>query len=44
MRWVGHVARMGAMRNAYNILVGRPEGKDHSENLRVDGRIILPWI
>jgi hypothetical protein len=24
---VGHVARMGDMRNAYNILVGKPEGK-----------------
>jgi hypothetical protein len=27
MRWVGHVARMGAKRNAYRILVGKPEGK-----------------
>jgi hypothetical protein len=27
MRWAGHVARMGDMRNAYNILVGKPEGK-----------------
>jgi hypothetical protein len=27
MRWAGHVARMRAMRNAYSILVGRPEGK-----------------
>jgi hypothetical protein len=27
MRWVGHVARMGAMRNAYNILVRKSEGK-----------------
>jgi len=27
MRWVGHVAQMGQMRNAYNILVGKPEGK-----------------
>jgi hypothetical protein len=26
-RWTGHVARMGAKRNAYRILVGRPEGK-----------------
>jgi hypothetical protein len=23
----GHVTRMGEMRNAYNILVGKPEGK-----------------
>jgi hypothetical protein len=27
MRWAGHVARMGEMRNAYMILVGKPEGK-----------------
>jgi hypothetical protein len=25
MKWVGHVARMGEVRGAYNILVGRPE-------------------
>jgi hypothetical protein len=27
IRWAGHVARMGAMRNAYRLLVGKPEGK-----------------
>jgi hypothetical protein len=27
MRWAGHVARMGEMRNKYTILVGKPEGK-----------------
>jgi hypothetical protein len=27
MRWAGHVARMGAKRNTYRILVGNPEGK-----------------
>jgi hypothetical protein len=27
MRWVGHVARMRETRNAYRILVGKPEGK-----------------
>jgi hypothetical protein len=25
--WAGHVARMGEMRNAYNILVGKPKRK-----------------
>jgi hypothetical protein len=25
MRWVGHVACMGVVRGAYNILVGKPE-------------------
>jgi hypothetical protein len=28
-RWVGHVARMGEKRNAYRLLVGKPEGKNH---------------
>jgi hypothetical protein len=27
IKWWWHVARMGAMRNAYKILVGKPEGK-----------------
>jgi hypothetical protein len=27
MRWARHVARMGAERNAYRILVGKPDGK-----------------
>jgi hypothetical protein len=27
LREMGHVARIGEMRNAYNILVGNPEGK-----------------
>jgi hypothetical protein len=27
MRWAGHVARIEEKRNAYRILVGKPEGK-----------------
>jgi hypothetical protein len=27
MRWAGHVARMGVMRNAYRILAGKQEGE-----------------
>jgi hypothetical protein len=27
MRWAGHVARIGAKRNAYRIKVGKPERK-----------------
>jgi hypothetical protein len=27
MRWAGHVARMGEKRNAYRLLMGKPEGK-----------------
>jgi hypothetical protein len=38
--WAGHVARMGEMRNTYNILVGKQGGMNHWEDLDVDGRII----
>jgi hypothetical protein len=34
MRWAGHVARMGEKRNAYRILVGKPEGKRPLGRLR----------
>jgi hypothetical protein len=34
-----HVACMGQMRNAYGLLVGRPEGKNHLEDLGIDGGI-----
>jgi hypothetical protein len=27
IRWAGHVARMGARRGLYRVLVGKPEGK-----------------
>jgi hypothetical protein len=27
IRWAGHVAGIGKKRNAYRILVGKPEGK-----------------
>jgi hypothetical protein len=27
MRWAGHVSRMREKRNAYRLLVGKPEGK-----------------
>jgi hypothetical protein len=27
MRWAGRVTRMGETRNAYTVLVGKPEGK-----------------
>jgi hypothetical protein len=34
MRWVGHVARIGEKRNAYRILVGKPERKRPLERPR----------
>jgi hypothetical protein len=56
MRWVGHVACMGKMRNVYKILVRKREGKrllgKHNrrwkENIRVDvtetGWEVVKWI
>jgi hypothetical protein len=38
MRWAGHVARIGENRNAYRLLVGKPEGK------RPLGRPICRWV
>jgi hypothetical protein len=35
---VGHVARMREMRNVYKNFVGKPKGKNHSEDLGIDGR------
>jgi hypothetical protein len=37
MRWAWHVARNGNMINAHNILFGKPEGRDYSKDLGVDG-------
>jgi hypothetical protein len=34
MRWAGHVARMEEVRGAYDILVGRPEGRRPLERPR----------
>jgi hypothetical protein len=38
MRWAGHVARKGKKRNAYRLLVGKPEGK------RPLGRSRRRWV
>ncbi|KAJ4438503.1 hypothetical protein ANN_14448 [Periplaneta americana] len=46
LRWAGHVAHMGESRNAYGVLVGRPEGKRPSgrprrrweDNIKIDLR------
>jgi hypothetical protein len=43
MGWAEHVASMEENRNAYGILVEKPEGKRHCEDLDVGGRIILRW-
>jgi hypothetical protein len=56
MRWAGHVARMGEARGAYDILVGRPEGRRPlgrtrrrwEDNIKIDLREIgfgdVDWI
>jgi hypothetical protein len=38
MKWVGHLAWMGEMRNANKLLVGKPEGK------RPLGRARHRWV
>jgi hypothetical protein len=51
MNWAGHVTRMGEMRNAYRMLVGKPEGKrplgrsrcKWEDNIRMDLREI-GWV
>jgi hypothetical protein len=35
---------MGEKRDAYSILVGRPEGSNNLGDPGIDGRIILKWI
>jgi hypothetical protein len=56
MRWEGHVARMGKKRNAYRLLVGKPEGgrpigrprRRWLNNIRMDlaevGWGVVDWI
>jgi hypothetical protein len=39
MRWEGHVARTGEERKVYKVLVGKPEGKNHSEDQGADGKM-----
>jgi hypothetical protein len=38
MRWVWHITRKG-QRAEHRVLFGRPEEKNHLENLGVDGSI-----
>jgi hypothetical protein len=44
MRWEGQVERLGELKNAYKILVGRPEGRNDMKDLGIGRRIILKWI
>jgi hypothetical protein len=44
MRWSEHVARMGEMEMRTQFLSGSLKGRDHSEDLGIDGKIILECI
>jgi hypothetical protein len=44
MRWAGLIARMGEMKSARKIWVGKLERRDHLGDRSVDGRIILRLI
>jgi hypothetical protein len=45
MRWAGHVARTEDRRGAYMVsLWGYLRGRDHLEDLGLDGKIILNWL
>jgi hypothetical protein len=41
---VEHIACLGEMANAYKILLENLKGRDHLEDLGIDGRIILEYI
>jgi hypothetical protein len=43
MKWARNIARIDEMRNAYTILVEDLNGRDHSEDLGVDVRLILKF-
>jgi hypothetical protein len=43
MRWAGHVAGIGEMRSAYNILVGKSEGRNHLAKQGIDRSLVLEW-
>jgi hypothetical protein len=44
MRYAGHVALMGWMRNAYKILIKKSEGKRPLGRNRCKTGIILKWF
>jgi len=38
------VVHVWRRRNEYRVLAGKPEAKDHLEDLGVDGKMTLNWI
>jgi hypothetical protein len=39
--FVGHVVSTGKMKDGYTILIRKPEGRNHSEDLGIDVRKLL---
>jgi hypothetical protein len=44
MKWMRHVAGIGKIRYYTKFWLVNIKGTDHSEDIVVDGRIILEWI
>jgi len=41
LSWTGYVASTGEMRNAYKIFIEKMKGRDNSEDLAVNWKVIL---
>jgi hypothetical protein len=39
----GHIVRIGVMKNVYQVLAGKPEGKRQFRKPRSKGRVMLRW-
>jgi hypothetical protein len=44
LEWAENVAGVGERSSAYRVLMGKPEGKSHLQDLGIDGRIVLKRI
>jgi len=44
MKWAGHVKHTGEMRSAYEILMGKSEGKRPLGRIGIDVKTVLEWI
>jgi len=40
MGWTGRVAPMGDRNDAHRVMMGKPEGKNHLEDLDVEGKAV----
>jgi hypothetical protein len=44
MEWAGRAAFVEEKRGSYRVLVGKSYERGHSEDIGVDGKVILKWI